>query len=161
MGPGRHNSVLCCCAGRHRHIAQRRTKECSGAGEKTGKSKGTITQVLQSHLLPNKVVIRTKRGVYALPETEPPYIRKFDAIVAALAEGPMTLCGTDPRCLHAIWLSPAIHSSAPRKAQGYSHQTRRLCLAWRGAGLRYNRRRNHQSFGKEADETPCIGGTYQ
>jgi predicted transcriptional regulator len=59
--------------------------------KKTGKSKGTITLALQSRLLPNKVVIRTKRGVYALPGIERPYIRKCDAIVAALAEGPMTL----------------------------------------------------------------------
>jgi len=59
--------------------------------KKTGKSEATITQALQSRLLPNKVVIRTKRGVYALPGIERPYIRKCDAIVAALAEGPMTL----------------------------------------------------------------------
>jgi predicted transcriptional regulator len=59
--------------------------------KKTGKSEVTITHALQSCLLPNKLIIRTKRGVYALPGIEQPYIRKCDAIVAALAEGPLTL----------------------------------------------------------------------
>ena len=53
--------------------------------EKAGKAKGTIVQALQASLLPNNEVIRTKRGIYALPGTEPPYISKSDAIIAALA----------------------------------------------------------------------------
>ena len=52
--------------------------------ETTGKVEGTIVRALQLYLLPNKVVIRTKRGVYALPGIARPYIRKCDAIVAAL-----------------------------------------------------------------------------
>ena len=67
--------------------------------KKTGKSKVTIFLALQSRLLPNKVVIRTKRGVYALPGIERPYIRKYDAIIAALSEGPMTLS----ELTHATW----------------------------------------------------------
>jgi len=62
-----------------------------GLAKKTGKSEVTIVNALQTRLLPNKVVIRIKRGIYALPGTERPYIRKCDAIVAALKEGPMTL----------------------------------------------------------------------
>jgi hypothetical protein len=54
-----------------------------------------------------------------------------------------------------------VHSSAAREPQGYSHQTRRLCVAWRGTGLRCDRRCDCQSFEKAADEAPRVGATYQ
>jgi predicted transcriptional regulator len=74
--------------------------------EKAGKAKGTIVKALQASLLPNNEVIRTKRGIYALPGTEPPYISKSDAIIAALKEGPMSISGlrqTTSTALDAIY----------------------------------------------------------
>ena len=56
----------------------------------TGKGRSTIKSVLQRYLLPNGKVTRTKFGTYALAGTEPPYVSKGDAIVAALERGPMT-----------------------------------------------------------------------
>jgi predicted transcriptional regulator len=56
----------------------------------TGKGRSTIKSVLQRYLLPNGTVIRTKFATYALAGTEPPYVSKGDAIVAALGRGPMT-----------------------------------------------------------------------
>jgi predicted transcriptional regulator len=74
--------------------------------KKTGKAEVTITKALQSYLLPNKQVMRTKRGIYALPGTQPPYISKSEAIVAALKKGPMSisaLCQTTSTALDAIY----------------------------------------------------------
>jgi hypothetical protein len=58
--------------------------------EATGKSTSTVKSALHRHLLPNQV-IRTKFGIYALRGTEPPYISKRDAIIAALKNGQMTI----------------------------------------------------------------------
>jgi hypothetical protein len=129
--------------------------------KKTGKSEVTITNTLQSYLLPNNEVMRTKRGIYALPGTEPSYISKSEAIVAALKKRANEYLRSVPNYVYGTRCYLPVHSSTARKPQSYSHQTRRLCLAWRGAGLRYNRRRDYQSFEKEADEAPCIGATYQ
>jgi predicted transcriptional regulator len=74
--------------------------------KKTGKSEVTITKALQSYLLPNNEVMRTKRGIYALPGTEPSYVSKSEAIVAALKKGPMSisaLCQTTSTALGAIY----------------------------------------------------------
>jgi predicted Rossmann fold nucleotide-binding protein DprA/Smf involved in DNA uptake len=68
--------------------------------------KRTIVKALQSYLLPNNEVMRTKRGIYALPETQPPYMSKSEAIVAALKKGPMSisaLCQTTSTKLDAIY----------------------------------------------------------
>jgi len=56
----------------------------------TGKGVSTVKSALHWHLLPNRKVIRTKFGTYALHGAEP-YISKRDAIIAALKEGPMTI----------------------------------------------------------------------
>jgi hypothetical protein len=58
--------------------------------QKTGKARSTVKSALHRHLLPREV-IRTKFGTYALAGTEPLYISKRDAIIAALKEGPMTV----------------------------------------------------------------------
>jgi DNA-binding IclR family transcriptional regulator len=58
--------------------------------KKTGKAKVSITKALQEHLLPDRKVIRTKRGVYALPGAAP-YIPKRDAIIGALKSGLKTV----------------------------------------------------------------------
>jgi lambda repressor-like predicted transcriptional regulator len=55
-----------------------------------GKGKSTVKSALHRHLLANGTVICTKFGTYALAGTEPPYVSKGDAIVAALQKGPMT-----------------------------------------------------------------------
>jgi len=55
-----------------------------------GKGTSTVKSALHRHLLANGTVIRTKYGTYALAGTEPPYVSKGDAIVAALEKGPMT-----------------------------------------------------------------------
>jgi hypothetical protein len=62
-----------------------------GLAQKTGKGTSTVKSALHRHLLPNGEVIRTKFGIYALPGTQPPYISKCDAIIAALKKGPMTV----------------------------------------------------------------------
>jgi hypothetical protein len=62
-----------------------------GLAQKTGKGTSTVKCALHRHLLPNGEVIRTKFGIYALPGTQPPYISKCDAIIAALKKGPMTV----------------------------------------------------------------------
>jgi predicted transcriptional regulator len=51
---------------------------------KTGKAEATIKFHLHERLLPEKIVIRTKLGVYALPDTAPEYVSKRDMILAAL-----------------------------------------------------------------------------
>jgi hypothetical protein len=56
----------------------------------TGKAISTIKCALHCHLLKNGTVIRTKFGVYALAGTQPPYVSRGKAIVAALEKGPMT-----------------------------------------------------------------------
>ena len=56
----------------------------------TGKGTSTIKSALHRHLLPNGTVVRIKLGTYALAGTEPRYISKDNAIVAALKNGPMT-----------------------------------------------------------------------
>jgi hypothetical protein len=56
-----------------------------------GKGTSTVKSALHRHLLPNGTVIRTKFGVYALAGTEPPYVSKCDAIVAALKKGSMNV----------------------------------------------------------------------
>jgi len=55
-----------------------------------GKGRSTIKSALQRHLVADGTVIRTKLGTYALADTEPRYISKSDAIIAALKKGPMT-----------------------------------------------------------------------
>jgi hypothetical protein len=62
-----------------------------GLAQKTGKGPSTVKSALHRHLLPNGTVIRTKFGAYALAGTQPPYISKCDAIIAALKKGPMTV----------------------------------------------------------------------
>jgi hypothetical protein len=63
-----------------------------GLAQKTGKGTSTVKSALHRHLLPNGSVIRaTKRGTFALAGTQPPYISKCDAIIAALEKGPMTV----------------------------------------------------------------------
>jgi hypothetical protein len=58
--------------------------------QETGKGTSTVKSALHRHLLPSGKVARTKkRGAYALAGTQPPYISKCDAIVAALKKGPM------------------------------------------------------------------------
>jgi hypothetical protein len=56
-----------------------------------GKGTSTVKSALHRHLLPNDTVICTKFGVYALAGTEPPYVSKCDAIVAALKKGQMNV----------------------------------------------------------------------
>jgi hypothetical protein len=62
----------------------------SALARETGKGIPTIKSALHRHLLANKTVIRTKRGVYALAGTQSPYVSRGDAIVAALKKGPMS-----------------------------------------------------------------------
>jgi lambda repressor-like predicted transcriptional regulator len=62
----------------------------SALARETGKGIPTIKSALHRHLLANQTVIRTKFGVYALAGTQPPYISRGDAIVAALKKGPMS-----------------------------------------------------------------------
>jgi hypothetical protein len=50
----------------------------------TGKGTSTVKSALHGHLLPNGKVMRTKLGTYALAGTEPRYVAKSEAIVAAL-----------------------------------------------------------------------------
>ncbi|MGD0421294.1 MAG: hypothetical protein ABSA68_17235 [Xanthobacteraceae bacterium] len=54
----------------------------------TGKGTSTVKCALHRHLLANGTVIRTKFATYALAGTEPPYVSRGDAIVAALKNGP-------------------------------------------------------------------------
>src|SRR5262249_7034065 len=56
----------------------------------TNKGRSTVKCALHRHLLANGTVIRTKFGTYALAGTQPTYVSKGDAIVAALKKGPMT-----------------------------------------------------------------------
>jgi DNA-binding IclR family transcriptional regulator len=63
----------------------------SGLAQKTGKGTSTVKSALHRHLLPKGKVLRTKHGIYALAGTQPPYISKCDAIIAALEEGPMSV----------------------------------------------------------------------
>jgi predicted transcriptional regulator len=62
-----------------------------GLAQKTGKGAATVKSALHRHLLPNGTVIRTKHGIYALAGTQPPYISKCDAIIAALKKGPVAV----------------------------------------------------------------------
>jgi hypothetical protein len=62
-----------------------------GLAQVTGKGTSTIKSALHRHLLPNGTVIRTKLGIYALAGTQPPYISKCDAIIAALKKEAMTI----------------------------------------------------------------------
>jgi hypothetical protein len=62
-----------------------------GLAQKTGKGTSTIKSALHRHLLPNGTVIRTKLRTLALAGTQPPYISKRDAIIAALKKGPMNV----------------------------------------------------------------------
>jgi hypothetical protein len=62
----------------------------STLARETGKGVPTIKSALHRHLLANRMVIRTKFGVYALAGTESPYVSRGDAILAALKQGPMT-----------------------------------------------------------------------
>jgi predicted transcriptional regulator len=57
----------------------------------TGKGTSTIKSALQRHLLPNRTVVRTEFGTYALVNTAPSYVSRGDAIVEALKNGPMTV----------------------------------------------------------------------
>ncbi len=55
-----------------------------------GKGTSTVKCALHRHLLKNGTVIRTKFGIYALADTQPPYVSRAEAILAALKNGPMT-----------------------------------------------------------------------
>jgi predicted transcriptional regulator len=55
----------------------------------TGKGTSTVKCALHRHLLTNRTVIRTKFGTYALAGTQPPYVSRAEAILAALKNGPM------------------------------------------------------------------------
>jgi hypothetical protein len=57
--------------------------------QKPGKGKSTVKSALHRHLLPNGTVVPVKFGTYGLAGTEPPYVSKADAIVAALEKSPM------------------------------------------------------------------------
>jgi hypothetical protein len=57
--------------------------------QKTGMKIGSIKSALHLDLVPNGEVIRTKYGVYALPDMAPKYVSKKDAIMAALENGDM------------------------------------------------------------------------
>ena len=59
--------------------------------QKTGKARSTVKCALHRHLLPKGEIIRSKFGTYALAGTEPVYISKRDAIIAALKEGPVSV----------------------------------------------------------------------
>jgi hypothetical protein len=59
--------------------------------QKTGKARSTVKCALHRHLLPKGEINRSKFGTYALAGTEPLYISKRDAIIAALKEGPVTV----------------------------------------------------------------------
>jgi DNA-binding transcriptional ArsR family regulator len=56
----------------------------------TGKGTSTVKCALHRHLLANGTVIRTGFGLYALPGTQPPYVSRGQAIIAALKKGPMS-----------------------------------------------------------------------
>lgn len=56
----------------------------------TGKAQSTVKSVFYRYLL-TKQVIRTKFGTYALAGTQPLYVSKRDAVIAALETGPMTI----------------------------------------------------------------------
>jgi DNA-binding transcriptional ArsR family regulator len=56
----------------------------------TGKGIPTIKSALQRHLLPDRLIIRTDFGTYALADTAPRYVSKGELIIAELAKGPMT-----------------------------------------------------------------------
>jgi predicted transcriptional regulator len=58
--------------------------------QKSGRGTATVKSALHRHLLSNGTVIRTKLGFYALAGTEPSYVSRGQAIVAALKKGPMT-----------------------------------------------------------------------
>jgi len=58
--------------------------------QETGKAKSTVKSALHHHLLANGTVIRTKFGVYALVGTQPSYVSRGQAIVAALKKGSMS-----------------------------------------------------------------------
>jgi lambda repressor-like predicted transcriptional regulator len=55
-----------------------------------GKGTSTVKCARHRYLLANGTVIRTKFGVYALAGTEPAYVSRGDAIVAALKKGHMS-----------------------------------------------------------------------
>jgi predicted transcriptional regulator len=57
--------------------------------QKASKGRSTVKSALR-HLLRNGKVIRTKFGTYALAGTEPSYVSRADAIVAALKKGSMS-----------------------------------------------------------------------
>jgi len=95
-----------------------------GLGEKNRQRNFDRQKRLHRHLLPNGTVIRTKFGAYALAGTQPPYISKCDAIIAALKKGPMTVpilaqvtC-TTPASLYQllIYCSRTVGLSAPNAA---------------------------------------------
>ena len=52
---------------------------------------GLPGSALHRHLLPNSTVVRTKLGAYALIGTQPPYMSKRNAIIAALKKGWMMI----------------------------------------------------------------------
>ena len=56
----------------------------------TDKGRPTVKSALQRHLLPDRLVIRTDFGTYALADTAPRYVSKDELIMAALAKGRMT-----------------------------------------------------------------------
>jgi lambda repressor-like predicted transcriptional regulator len=62
----------------------------SALARETGKGIATIKSALHRHLLPDRKVIRTKLGTYALKGMEPQYVSNGEKIVAALAKGAMT-----------------------------------------------------------------------
>jgi predicted transcriptional regulator len=71
-------------------VLKKGPKTVSALARETGKGIPTIKSALHRHLLDNQTVIRTKFGVYALAGTQPPYVSRGDAIVAALKKGPMS-----------------------------------------------------------------------
>jgi predicted transcriptional regulator len=68
-----------------------RPMNVSELAQETGKGTSTVKSALHRHLLPNDKVIRTKHGIYALAGTQPSYVSKCAAIIAALENGPMTV----------------------------------------------------------------------
>jgi hypothetical protein len=91
VGASLNGAALYSCVRGHRHRAEKRANVRSGTVPKNGQSKIDRQMCPPSALLPKGEINRSKFGTYALAGTEPLYISKRDAIIAALKEGPVTV----------------------------------------------------------------------
>ena len=88
--------------------------------------------------MPQGRVIRTKHGIYALAGTQPPYISKCDAIIAALKKGPMsgtTLAeetSTTPASLYQFIDLLLADGKVIRVKRQH------LCVSWHGPSICWN-----------------------